>query len=288
MQCSEPLKKMKNSYKPLLIALISLIIIHLAGSNASGFLLLMFTVSLFIGITRLLLDLAWILFKFAGPILLPIALGIFIYMRLAGASDFLILVLIWLLVIGIPCLLLGFVLIFLRFIGASKPGTGFKVLMNTGYYLATIIISVVITAILLNFIPIQFAVKLDDAKKELKKDSYICETYTSEIGWIARFESMDQPKFCDCFKATGSCPEKYLSWETFDFKWYEVYNRFVLVGDPRNFNENKETGVMSADLNVREWQIIYPIKRATIIQELRPKGYLVVYDYDWIKIIKSL
>lgn len=152
-----------------------------------------------------------------------------------------------------------------------------------------IVIFLIIIAISFNFIPVKFAVKLDDAKKDLKVGSYICESsvVTPGVGWYA---DSDLNRIEDGLgvRVSGNCPEKSLSEKTFDFKWYELYNQYLLIGDIENIKEDKDTKVVFADLNVKKWKIIYPIRRASFRQYFTPKGYLTVYDYDWIKVIKSL
>ena len=151
-------------------------------------------------------------------------------------------------------------------------------------------VSIIIIAILLNFIPVKFAVNLDDAEKNLRDGTYICETnrVALDIGWYIDNELNKHLDTGLSIKVSGKKPEKFLSEKTFDFKWYELYNQYLLMGDISNTQENKETGVISADLNVKKWEIIYPIRRASFRQYFTPKGYLTVYDYDWIKVIKSL
>lgn len=152
------------------------------------------------------------------------------------------------------------------------------------------IVSIIIIAISLNFIPIKFAVNLDDAKKNLKDGTYICETnrVSLDTGWYADNELNKHLIGGLAIKVFGKNPEKFLSEKTFDFKWYELYNQYLLIGDIGNFKEDKDTKVVFADLNVKKWQIIYPIRRESFRQYFTPKGYLTVYDYDWIKVIKSL
>ena len=153
-----------------------------------------------------------------------------------------------------------------------------------------VIISVIIIAILLDFIPVKFAVKLDDAKKNLKDGRYICETnpVTLDIGWYADMKLNQNLDDDLCVRALGDSPNNFLSEKTFDFKWYELYNIFLLVGKAEHFVEDKKTNNISVDLDVKKWDIIYPIKRASFRQYYAPKGYLTVYDYDWLKLIKSL
>lgn len=145
--------------------------------------------------------------------------------------------------------------------------------------------------LVLDFVPLKFAIKVEDAKKNLKDGYYICETnlVKPDVGWYASMRW--NPHIDDglCVKAIGNTPNSILSEKEFDFKWYELYNKFLLNGKGKLYEERR-TNIYSADLelDVNIWDIIYPIKRASFRQYYAPKSYLTVYDYDWCKIIESI
>ena len=41
------------------------------------------------------------------------------------------------------------------------------------------------------------------------------------------------------------------------------------------------------DLNIFEWDILYPIQRKSIRMLYAPRHYLTIYDYDWFNVIKA-
>ncbi|AIQ62604.1 hypothetical protein PSTEL_05290 [Paenibacillus stellifer] len=103
---------------------------------------------------------------------------------------------------------------------------------------------VVLTPILLNFIPIKFAVKLENVQQNVETGKYICVTeskYVVDTGWIA--EVTINPHIVKDLpvRVSGDSPNNYLSEKDFD---------------------------------LNKWDIIYPINRASIRQYITPKSYL--------------
>ncbi|AIQ14542.1 hypothetical protein [Paenibacillus durus] len=156
----------------------------------------------------------------------------------------------------------------------------------------TFALIVIVTPIVLNFIPIKFAVKLDDAQQNLEFGRYICVTeskYVDDTGWIAKTDINSHLEKDLAVRMSGNSPNKYLSEKEFDFKWFEVENRFLLIGKVERFEEDKELEtILYANLNVDKWKIVYPIRRASIRQYITPKSYLNIYDYDLRKVIKTI
>lgn len=154
-----------------------------------------------------------------------------------------------------------------------------------------LILCILIILIGLDFVPIKFAVKLDDVKKNLDVGKYICSTeakYSEYTGLIAKVSSNQHIDQNICVIASGNSPDEILSEKTFDFEWFEVENIFLLDGKVEKFEEDKRTNSLYADLYVDNWKVIYPIKRATFRQYYAPKTYLTIYDFDWLKVIKLL
>ncbi|USB34367.1 hypothetical protein [Paenibacillus sp. YPG26] len=155
----------------------------------------------------------------------------------------------------------------------------------------SIMLYIILIAILVNFVPVKFAVKLEDAQKQLEVGKYICVTeskYVFETGWIAKKKINKHLKETLAVKVSRNSPDKYLSNSQFDFKWFEIENRFLLTGEVGNYERNKDTNVLYADLDVDKWEVIYPINRASFRKYFTPPGYLTIYDYDLIKVIKTL
>ncbi|MEQ7052419.1 hypothetical protein ABN764_17395 [Paenibacillaceae sp. P-4] len=155
----------------------------------------------------------------------------------------------------------------------------------------SITLSVLTISILLNFIPIKFAVKLEDAQQKLEAGNYICVTeskYVLETGWIAKTDTNSHLEEDLAVMVFRNSPNKYLANKEFDFNWFEVENRFLLIGEVEHFKEDKETNVLYADLNVDKWEIVYPIRRASFRNYFTPNSYLSIYDYDLIKLIRAI
>ncbi|WP_379155570.1 hypothetical protein [Paenibacillus sp. sgz5001063] len=154
------------------------------------------------------------------------------------------------------------------------------------------VLFLIVILILLNFIPIKFAVNLDDAQQILKAGSYICVTeskYVDDTGWIAKTDINSHLEKNLAVRVSGNSPNKYLSEKEFDFKRFEVENRFLLIGKVGRFEEDKELEtVLYANLNVDKWKLLYPIKRASYRQYFTPKSYLNIYDYDLRKVIQTI
>lgn len=155
----------------------------------------------------------------------------------------------------------------------------------------TITLCILIIPILLNFVPIKFAIKPEDAQQKLIAGNFICVTeskYVLDTGWIAHTNINTHLEENIAVKVSLNSPDKYLDDREFDLKWFEVENRFVLIGEVGRFERNKETNVLYADLDVDKWEIIYPISRASFRRYFTPKGYLSIYDYDLKKILRTL
>ncbi|MBD3920025.1 hypothetical protein H8B09_14770 [Paenibacillus sp. PR3] len=155
----------------------------------------------------------------------------------------------------------------------------------------SITLCVLLIPILLNFVPIKFAIKLEDAQQKLKVGNYICVTeskYVLDTGWIAKTNTNTHLEENIAVKVSLNSPNKYLDDKEFDFKWFEIENKFLLVGEVGRLEKNKETNVLYVDLNVKKWEILYPVSRASFRKYFTPKGYLSIYDYDLKKILKTV
>ncbi|WP_042164131.1 hypothetical protein [Paenibacillus gorillae] len=155
----------------------------------------------------------------------------------------------------------------------------------------SITLSVLLIAILLNFVPIKFAVKLEDAQLKLEAGNYICVTeskYVLDTGWIAKTNINSNLEENIAVKVFRNNPNKYLSNREFDFNWFEVENSFLFIGEVEHVERSRETNVLYANLDVDKWEIVHPIKRASIRKYITPKNYLSIYDYDLIKSIRTI
>ncbi len=146
--------------------------------------------------------------------------------------------------------------------------------------------------IILDFIPVKFAISIDDTKMNLKEGDYICINESKihlEIPWIAikRFNKHLDHDFL--VRVYGNSPYGTLSAKEFEvLPISDISNVYLLNGEVKRFEKEENSNILIADLYVNKWQIIYPINRASFRQFYAPKSYLTVYDYDWIKVIKSM
>lgn len=158
--------------------------------------------------------------------------------------------------------------------------------------LLLLVLIVAVIPILLNFIPIKFAVKLDNAQKKLEAGRYICVTeskYVDDTEWIAKTDINLHLEKDLAVRVSGNSPNKYLSKKEFDFKKFEVENSFLLIGNAERFEEKKDLEtILYTNLYVDKWEVVYPIRRASIRQYFTPKSYLNIYDYDLREIIKKI
>lgn len=154
-----------------------------------------------------------------------------------------------------------------------------------------IIFLVIFIPILLNFIPVKFAVKLEDAQQNLGRGRYICVTeskYVHDTGWIAKTSFNSHLDRDLAVRLNGSSTLNYLSEKEFDLKWFETENQYLLIGKVERFEEDKDIKVLYADLNVESWKIVYPINRTSYRKYFTPKSYLNIYDFDLRKMISSI
>ncbi|WEK55956.1 MAG: hypothetical protein P0Y55_07895 [Candidatus Cohnella colombiensis] len=154
----------------------------------------------------------------------------------------------------------------------------------------TIILFVLAITILLNFIPIKFAIKLEDAQQKLEAGRYICVAdYKSKVAyqseWFASTRFNSHLEGWLVLRLTGNSPNRYLSEK--DFESFEVDNKFLLNGNVERI-EKITPEVLDTHLNVDDWEIVYPIERASFRKHFTPRSYLNIYDYDMIKLIRSL
>lgn len=153
------------------------------------------------------------------------------------------------------------------------------------------IIITILFLFLLDFIPVKFAITKENAKIKLRDGNYICNTepkIAPPIRWIARTKSNPYLNDDLYLRLTGNSPNNILSPKDYDVdKWYEVDNAFLLIGNTVKSEKHQETKHMIVDLNVNEWEIVYPINRASTRKFYVPKNYLTIYDFDWFKVLKQ-
>lgn len=138
----------------------------------------------------------------------------------------------------------------------NKVGRKMKILVF-------ILLILILTPILLNFIPIKFAIELNEAQKNLKVGRYICITdYKQKVDnyteWLARTDFNSHLERTLAVRVSGRSPNNYLSEK--EFESFDSENRFLLIGKVERFEEDKDGYFLNANLNVDKWKIVYPIK----------------------------
>lgn len=157
-------------------------------------------------------------------------------------------------------------------------------------------ISIIGLLIILDFIPVKFAVKINsvDITKYKEKDGqkiYICKpVQVTDSIWEAIGDEKgirDLSKNEVIYMAEplkGNDPLKKLN-GSFQ-KTYEpkAHNQFIFVGNEISSNtvgDMEIDGVQekTIDFKVDDWQIVYPIRRDSFRDIYVPKTYLTVYDF---------
>ena len=157
-------------------------------------------------------------------------------------------------------------------------------------------ISIIGLLIILDFIPVKFALKINSVditkyKEEDGQKIYICKpVQVTDSIWEAIGDEKgirDLSKNEVIYMAEplkGNEPLKKLN-SSFH-KTYEpnAHNQFVFVGNEISSNtvgDLEIDGVQekTIDFQVDDWQIIYPIKRYSFRDIYAPKSYLTIYDY---------
>ena len=64
-------------------------------------------------------------------------------------------------------------------------------------------------------------------------------------------------------------------------------NRFCLRYDSESIISHYD-GFPIYEINVTEWDILYPIRRASFRRYYASKKYLTIYDYNWCEFVKRL
>ena len=126
------------------------------------------------------------------------------------------------------------------------------------------------SAILLDFVPIKFAVR---ESQDCKSDLYLCK-YTQVTG--GNWEDINHGIFIDELKGNSfyTClRDIYLT------DYIEPSGNLYLM-EGKLIEKNTD----EFDLDVKKWDIIYPISRKSYRVIYAPKGYLTIYDYDWYKL----
>lgn len=132
-------------------------------------------------------------------------------------------------------------------------------------------------AVLLDFIPVKFAVNI----KEVDKNAFVC-SYTQSTGadlYAAKSDNVSKKEDVYFESLSGNLPYKYLSKEYTADYIEPSGNRYVLYSTQKTDNYD--------ELNVKKWDIKYPVLRKSMRSVYAPRAYLTIYDFDLVKVLKS-
>lgn len=146
----------------------------------------------------------------------------------------------------------------------------------------------VLVLILLDFIPIKFAVKNYE-----NKTVFINEPKLGDVEW-AELEYENNKFNYDSmigYIIEGKAPDKTLNKKDFDKidlylmdgdntnKFFVYYDEKKLINDSESFPVYK--------IVAKNWDILYPIHRTSLRRLYAPKKYLTLYDFNLINLIKA-
>ena len=143
--------------------------------------------------------------------------------------------------------------------------------------------------ILLDFIPVKFAVQ-DNKNKTV----FINEPKLEDVEW-AELEYEDNKFNYDSmigYIIDGKAPDRMLNKKDFDKS--DLYlmhgdntNKFLIYYDERkSINDSESFPVYKIVAN--DWEILYPIHRASLRRLYASKKYLTLYDFNLINLIKEI
>lgn len=150
--------------------------------------------------------------------------------------------------------------------------------------LLKILIYIIAFLIILDFIPVKFAVK--DVKSEyvfvnLPKLSH-------GVSWArCKLNDKSASELKNGYIINGKSPDKILSGSDFDkvnqFLDKDKYiNKFLIEFDNKKNIVNDDFFPVYK-IEAKSWNIVYPIKRTSLRKYYVSKGYLTIYDFDWVK-----
>ena len=147
----------------------------------------------------------------------------------------------------------------------------------------------VFALILLDFIPIKFALKNNE-----NKTVFINEPKLGNVEW-AEIEYEDSKFNYNSmigYIVEGKAPDRVLNKKDFDkINLYLMHgdniNRFLIYYDERKpINDSETFSVYKIVAN--DWEILYPIQRASLRRLYASKKYLTLYDFNLINLIKEI
>lgn len=150
-----------------------------------------------------------------------------------------------------------------------------------------ILLCVVLFFLLLDYVPVKFAYKAS-ADEEVFIHSHKIIAHTQ---WVMDSYGNDRISLCEGCIVTGNTPDLWLAERDFDCRILfnmdgDQNNRFILHYDEKMKIAEAESWEVQYRIEAKNWDIVYPISRISFRRYTAPKGYLTVYDYDWIAVIR--
>ena len=163
------------------------------------------------------------------------------------------------------------------------------ILERTIVFLKFFIISTVVVLVILNYIPVKFAKRIQIVEQNIENDTekYICGfTQTTYGDMIADLE--DNPSLAESkvfLEIYRNSPFEVLS-DEFTTDYIDP------TGNKYYFEGRSTVGTFfglpdAIVLEVDKWDIVYPVRRKTLRGLITPSGYLTIYDFDWKAVMKK-
>lgn len=148
-----------------------------------------------------------------------------------------------------------------------------------------IILIILVAIVILNYIPIKFAKNIEHLV--LKEGEYICQVELKsgldEKWGIFRSIPMNYPDeiFVNIF---GNVPFNTLSSKDF-YLYSNKENQYIVTGELILSHKNGIYNI--GNIEIKDWEIVYPVNRSSFRRNFTPKTYLTIYDYNLVQICKD-
>lgn len=147
----------------------------------------------------------------------------------------------------------------------------------------------IVFLILLDFIPIKFAIKDVDSKTV-----FINEPKLGSVEWAeVKYENNEfDYDYMIGYVMNGKSPDEVLNKKDFDKS--DLYlmhgdntNKFLIYYDEKISMSDYESFPVYK-IVATDWDILYPVHRYSLRRLYAPKHYLTLYDFNWINVIKEI
>ena len=154
-----------------------------------------------------------------------------------------------------------------------------------GKKLCILILVIITILIVLNFVPIKFAVNIKEISHS--DNAYVCSYSTATDGnWCAT--TFDNPNLTEDIWINIDTAHDFSCWNEIVglSRGEPVLNKYVFYGE---IEEHKVYDkIYFKYLKSSKWDIVYPIRRNSLRALFTPPHYLTIYDYNWVDVITNL